>query len=92
MREHCALAERTAQVYMKIAKLGLESATVADLGLNAAAKTIVLQYPDPFADDAEEVLTEWDIFVLFLMRHRVYGEAADHSRHWFIGVHAGSSE
>ncbi len=82
LREHCALPERTAQVYMKIAGLGLKSATVAVLGLNAAAKTIMLQYPDPFADDPEEVLTEWDIFALFLMRLGVFGEAADQHRHW----------
>src|SRR5215831_4420357 len=41
LRENCALAERTAQLYMKIAKSGLESATVADLGLQGAAGAII---------------------------------------------------
>ncbi len=82
LREHCALPERTAQVYMKIAGLGLKSATVAVLGLNAAAKTIMLQYPDPFAGDSEEILTEWNLYALYLMRSGVRNEHAGHSCEW----------
>ena len=82
LREHCALPERTAQVYMKIAGLGLKSATVAVLGLNAAAKTIMLQYPDPFADDPEDTLNEWRLWALFLMRHGVRNEYATHRCEW----------
>jgi hypothetical protein len=33
LKEHCELAERTAQTYMRIARSGMKSATVADLGL-----------------------------------------------------------
>ena len=82
LREHCALPERTAQVYMKIAGLGLKSATVAVLGLNAAAKTIMLQYPDPFADDPEDVLTEWNLYGLYLMRSGIPNEHAGHRCEW----------
>jgi Protein of unknown function (DUF3102) len=67
LREHCALAERTAQLYMKIASSGLKSATVADLGLNAAAKALLIHLPDPFAETPEEELQEWRLFHLFLM-------------------------
>jgi Protein of unknown function (DUF3102) len=83
LREHCALAERTAQLYMKIAKSGLESATVADLGLKAAAKAFSGPYPfyDPFNDGAEDQRREWLVFVLFLCRRysRSVQGAWDHS-------------
>ena len=82
LREHCALAERTAQVYMKIAKLGLKSATVADIGLNAAAKVITLAYPDPFSDDPEEGLQEWSIWALFLLDSGHPADGVDHHMHW----------
>jgi hypothetical protein len=87
LREHCALAERTAQLYMKIANSGLESATVADSGLNAAARVLAcLPYPfnDPFNDGTEDQNREWLIFLLFLNRRcrwRV-GVAADHC--WWL--------
>jgi hypothetical protein len=69
LKEHCGLPERTAQLYMHIAKLGLESATVADLGLKAAAKAIVLQYPypDPFEEGSEDERREWMVFALLVM-------------------------
>lgn len=38
LRECCAIPERTAQLYAKIAASGLKSATVADLGLTEAAR------------------------------------------------------
>ena len=65
LRENCALAERTAQLYMKIAKSGLESATVADLGIKAAGHAILLKMPDPFDGDPDEARHEWDIFALW---------------------------
>jgi len=82
LREHCALAERTAQLYMKISKLGLESAMVADIGLNAAAKVITIAYPDPFADDPEEGLLEWSIWSLWLLRSGHHAAGVDHHMHW----------
>jgi hypothetical protein len=65
LREHCALAERTAQLYMKIARSGIESATVADLGLQAASQAIV-GYIDYRSDLNDPELIEWRIFQLFL--------------------------
>jgi hypothetical protein len=67
LRENCALAERTAQLYMKIAKSGLESAMVADLGLQGAAEAIV-GYIDYWSDLSDPELIEWQIFTLFLIR------------------------
>jgi Protein of unknown function (DUF3102) len=67
LREHCALAERTAQLYMRIAASGLKTATVADLGLQAAAKALTIYLPDPFGETPEEELQEWRLFALFLM-------------------------
>ena len=69
LKEHCDLPERTAQLYMKIARTGLESATVADIGLRAAAKvewTIYDPNYDPFAlcDDTDK--RDWHIFTLWL--------------------------
>jgi hypothetical protein len=87
LREHCALAERTAQLYMKIAHSGLESAIVADLGLQGAAKvlgTLPYPFPDPFGDGDADQRLEWVIFVLFLrsiLSYRV-GSAIDNC--WWI--------
>ena len=67
---------------MKIAGLGLKSATVAVLGLNAAAKAIVLQYPDPYAGDSEEILSEWNLYAMYLMRSGLRNEHAGHSCEW----------
>jgi hypothetical protein len=85
LREHCALAERTAQLYMKIAKSGLESATVADLGLKAAAQAFTLKYPfpNPYNDGSEDERREWLAFVLFLCRHCSWrAEGADAHAWW----------
>jgi hypothetical protein len=67
LRENCALAERTAQLYMKIAKSGLESATVADLGLQGTADSLVF-YIDYWSDLSEPELIEWQVFALFMVR------------------------
>ena len=75
LRKHCALAERTAQLYMKVANSGLESATVAVLGLNAVAKVLVINLPDPFGDTPEDELQEWRLFALFLMECRGWRNA-----------------
>jgi DUF3102 family protein len=40
LREHVAIAPRTARLYMRLARSGLEIGNVADLGLNAAARMI----------------------------------------------------
>jgi hypothetical protein len=50
---------------MKIARSGIESATVADLGLQAAARAIV-GYIDYWSELNDAELIEWRIFQLFL--------------------------
>jgi hypothetical protein len=69
LREHCALAERTAQLYMKVARSGAKSATVAVLGLNAAASAIELEYADhfpcPFSEGTEDERRDWWLYCLF---------------------------
>jgi hypothetical protein len=88
LRENCALAERTAQLYMKIAKSGLESATVADLGLSGAAKTILTivdPYYDPFANCDQSDEHEWLIFILFLVsQHGWHIEGADYHTEYLL--------
>src|SRR5262249_2583282 len=61
LREHCALAERTAQLYMKIAESGHTPETVAALGLKAAEKALVLEYCfyRPLCDGEEQHQHEW---------------------------------
>jgi hypothetical protein len=49
---------------MKIARSGLKSATVADLGLQGAAETIVFHI-DYWADLTDTESTEWLIYALF---------------------------
>jgi hypothetical protein len=58
LREHCRIPERSVQFYMRIAKLGLESATIAEIGLAAAAKAVVLHY-DPFAGLTDGQREQW---------------------------------
>ena len=69
LREHCALAERTAQLYMKIAKSGNSAETVAALGLQAAASEMEIIF-DPgykiFYHCTEQGKQEWYLFILFL--------------------------
>jgi Protein of unknown function (DUF3102) len=67
LRENCALAERTAQLYMKIAKSGLESATVADLGLQGAAEAVIF-HVDLWSELSQPENVEWRVFTLFLAR------------------------
>jgi hypothetical protein len=83
LREHCALAERTAQLYMKIARSGLESATIADLGLNAAANALHVHFADPWADQPEEAKREWLLYMLFKVTACGWRlEDAEHHAHW----------
>jgi len=71
LKEHCHLSERTAQLYMHIARLGLESATVADLGLKAAGEVLWVfrdEGYDPFFECGEEAKREWLLYVLYGVR------------------------
>jgi Protein of unknown function (DUF3102) len=73
LRVHCRLPERTAQLYMHVAeltdKLGLKSATVADLGLrflgkmNAAGAFHTPNY-NPFHHCDEEGKRQWLLYIL----------------------------
>jgi hypothetical protein len=47
LAENCAMSERTARNYMRLVRLGVKSATVADLGLRATLKKFAKRH-DPF--------------------------------------------
>jgi hypothetical protein len=78
LRGHCALAERTAQLYMQLARKGVKPATVADLGLQAAAKALILEYGyyRPLFEGEEAQRLDWLLFALFL--HTKYGYPVSH--------------
>lgn len=67
LRDHCALAERTAQLYMQLARKGVEPATVADLGLQAAAKALFFKYGwyRPMYEGDDEQRRDWLLFALW---------------------------
>lgn len=70
IQENCAFSERTAQLYMKIVRLGLKSATVADLGIKGASKCIgqyVDKYYDPFYHCDAAGKEAWLRFTEFMM-------------------------
>ncbi len=70
LKEHVGFSDRTAQLYMRIAQLGLESATVADLGLQAAAKVLAVfrtENYNPFAGRSDSEIRDWHVFILFLV-------------------------
>ena len=69
LKEHCDLPERTARLYMAIARSGLESATVADLGLKGAATAVEMGVIDYWDDLTDAEVNEWRVFALFLARH-----------------------
>jgi Protein of unknown function (DUF3102) len=67
LQQHCGMSERTAQLYMQIAGLGLPAETIADLGLKAAAKAVVIEDHgyDPFFHCDEDAQRQWHLFVAF---------------------------
>lgn len=82
LKEHCRLSERTAQLYMKIAKLGLETETVAVLGIKAASQAIRVAYPDPFAEKTEADKREFALYVLMAMGDGMSSESAEAHIMW----------
>ena len=54
---------------MAIARSGLESATVADLGLKGAATAVEMGVIDYWDDLTDAEVNEWRAFALFLARH-----------------------
>ncbi|GMO40945.1 DUF3102 domain-containing protein [Bradyrhizobium sp. TM233] len=86
LKAHAGVSERTAQLYMKIVRLGLKSEMVADLGLQAAAKTVsVYRDPeyDPFHGASDAEVHEWLAFRLFIGRF-VRPDHADHHVEWLL--------
>ncbi len=82
LQEHCALSERVAQLYMRIAGSGLKSETVSLLGLKAAAKAITFQLPDPFADVPPAVMRDWWLHLLQGVLAGYDAEAIAHYGEW----------
>jgi hypothetical protein len=82
LKGHCHISERSAQFYMKIAKLGLKSETVAFLGIKAAAEVITLAYPDPFAEKSEADNREFALYMLFGIHGGYTLEAAEQYCQW----------
>jgi hypothetical protein len=84
LKQYCRLPERTAQFYMKIAKLGLKPATVADIGLKAAAAAIVIEF-DYWCGLDDEAKRPWHIFALFLVSAEGWpAEGAESHAFWII--------
>ena len=83
LRANVGFSDRTAQLYMKIVRLGFKSATVADLGLKMAANTIAIietRNYDPFIGCSEAETCEWLLFGLYLRKthHPQLEDALDH--------------
>lgn len=74
LREHCALAERTAQLYMQLARKGVEPAIVADLGLQAATKALLRYcWYRPMHEGDDQQRRDWLLFALW--RRTEHGES-----------------
>jgi Protein of unknown function (DUF3102) len=69
LKDHCQISERTAQLYMHVAKLGLDSQTVAEIGLRTLANTswvIRSEHYDPFDRCTEQDKRDWLLFALLV--------------------------
>ncbi|QKC83943.1 DUF3102 domain-containing protein [Mesorhizobium sp. NZP2077] len=82
LKGHCHISERSAQFYMKIAKLGLKSEMVSFLGIKAAAEVITLSYPDPFTEKSKDDLREWALYMIMAVRDGLSLGAAESHCHW----------
>ncbi len=68
LKEHCDLPERTAQLYMKIAKLDLEPEIIAEIGLQGAAQTLTVfhdQGYDVWLGCDDEQKRDWLLLICF---------------------------
>jgi hypothetical protein len=54
LQTNCHLSARTARRYMQLARSGLETATVADLGIRGAAEAIAKRKPEAEAEPADD--------------------------------------
>jgi hypothetical protein len=88
LKKNVGFSERTAQLYMRIVELGFKSSTVADLGLQAAARVmtvITTDGYDPFFGSTEAEIKEWLLFILFLARENHWGvKAAELHVEWLM--------
>jgi hypothetical protein len=67
LREHCAMPERTAQLYMSVARSGLPAEAIAAIGLKGAANSIEIELPyDPFYGCLDEEMREWHLYAIFM--------------------------
>ena len=66
LQQHCGMSERTAQLYVQIAKLELPAKTIAVMGLKAAAKAVIFEDHgyNRFHCDVEAT-RQWHLFVAF---------------------------
>ncbi len=69
LREHCALPERTAQLYMQVSASGHTAEVIAAVGLKGAAEKVEVFTYDPFAGCSPEATHDWHVFMLFLVSH-----------------------
>lgn len=66
LKANCGFAERTAQLYMRIAEKGLPTDVIAALGLKAVATSaIFLGTIDYWSDVPEEPQRLWSLYILF---------------------------
>ena len=67
LQQHCGMSERTAQLYVQIAKLELPAETIAVMGLKAAAKAVIFEDHgyNPFFHCDVEATRQWHLFVAF---------------------------
>ena len=85
LKEHCEISERSAQLYMKIVRLGFKSETVADIGIKAASKVLALDYGDPFdwcEGDADRL--EYAVFRKMLLESGVHPDGVEHHITWLL--------
>jgi hypothetical protein len=69
LKDHCQISERTAQLYMHVATLGLDSQTVAEIGLRTLANARVVFHDthyDPFYGCTENDKRDWLLFALLV--------------------------
>ena len=54
LRDNCGLSDRSSQRYMQVARSGMKSATVADLGIRAAAEAIATTREPPSSAPSDD--------------------------------------
>lgn len=67
LKENCRIPERTAQLYMKLADLGVPPEIIAVIGMERAATEVIVMgnAPDELAKYDEPMQQQWLLFALF---------------------------